>query len=308
MFDILSLLFPLFFLIGAGATAIRTKWISDEGSAALTGFTYWLALPALLIRSIVESQMTGVLEAAGAYLCACLALFAAALLLFFAFMGRSLTRAALFGLNATYGNVIFLATPLVGAMFGPAGIASVLAIIALHSGFLLPLAAVLAELGNPRRGGARVVIINSALGLLRNPVIVAIVLGFVCKATSFPIPEAVLRLLRLLGGAASPLALFCLGASLPIQRVGRAVIAETCLATAMKLAVLPVVVGLVSWRLGIGGLPWKVAVITASMPTGANAFLLTRRATDSTQASATTVLLTTVLSVASLTFVLGTLR
>lgn len=308
MFDILSLLFPLFFVIGAGAVAIRAKWISDEGLAAVTGFTYWLALPALLIRSIIESQMMGVLEAAGAYLCACLLLFVAALLFFFAFMGRSLTRAALFGLNATYGNVIFLATPLIGTLFGSAGIASVLAIIALHSGFLLPLAAVLAELGSPRRGGAAVVMTNVARGLLRNPIIVAIALGFACQASGFPVPEPFLRLLRLLSGAASPLALFCLGASLPIQRVGRAVIAETCLATAMKLAVLPVFVGFLSWQLGIGGVPWKVAVITASMPTGANAFLLARRATDSVQASATTVLLTTVLSVGSLTFLLQTLR
>jgi predicted permease len=51
-----------------------------------------------------------------------------------------------FALNATYGNVIYLGTPLVSAAFGPPGLSLILTIIAVHSGVLLPLAAVLIEI------------------------------------------------------------------------------------------------------------------------------------------------------------------
>jgi malonate transporter and related proteins len=73
----------------------------------------------------------------------------------------------------------------------------------------------------------------------------------------------------------------------------------------MKLAVLPISVGLAAWIVGLPSLQWRVAVLTAAMPTGANAFLLARRATNFAEVSATTVVLTTAISVLTISVLLN---
>jgi malonate transporter len=308
MLQIIGLVIPLFAVIAVGRMAVSYKRLDSAGLAALSGFTYWIALPALLIGSVAEAHAQNLIEVAAIYLACCIAVFAASMLLCYLFIGRSLARTAIFGLNATYGNVIFLGTPLVASFFGPQGVSLILAIIAFHSGVLLPLASVLIELGTHRQGGIRVVASNSAMGLLRNPIIMSILAGFIWRTTGFTLPLPLHHLFGLIGPAAAPSALFCLGASLPSVATEQSIMREAMLATVIKLAVLPFCVGIVSWQMGLTGLPWQVAVITAAMPTGANAFLLARRATDFVEASAATVVTASVASVLTITLILNWLH
>jgi malonate transporter and related proteins len=304
MLHIIGLITPLFAIIAMGRTAISLKFLDPAGLAVLNGFTYWVALPALLFGSIAEVQAPHLMDVAGIYLVCCILVFAisavAGLLL-----GASLDRTAVFGLNATYGNVIFLGTPLVSAVFGPQGVSLIMAIIALHSGVLLPLAAVLIEVGAGRQGGASAVVRNTVAGLLRNPIMWSIFLGLLWRLTGLNVPAPLHQVLMLLGNAAAPLALFCLGGSLPAISGEPAIMREAVLATIVKLTILPVCVGTVSWMMGLSGLPWRVAVVTAAMPTGANAFLLARRATAFAETSASTVVVATAASVITITELLN---
>jgi malonate transporter len=308
MLQIVGLVVPIFAVIVLGRLSVSRKILNPDGLAALNGFAYWLALPALLFGSIAESHSTEVMGIAGVYLACCIFVFACAMLVNYLLLGGPLAKSAVFGLNATYGNVIFLGTPLVAAFFGPPGVAQILAIIAFHSGVLLPLAAVLIELGSERQGGVGAVMHRTVLGLMRNPIIMSILLGFIWRGTGFAVPGPIHNLLAVLGPSAAPLALFCLGASLPLIAVEPAIIREATLATVLKLTVLPVCVGSVAWFMGLSGLPWRVAVVTAAMPTGANAFLLARRATSFAEVSASTVVVTTAVSVISITSLLIWLR
>jgi malonate transporter len=301
MLQIAGLVLPIFAVIAFGRLAISRKLLSPDGLAALNGFAYWVALPALLFGSVAESHAPKVMDGAEIYLFCCLVIFAAAMLVNRLLLGGSLAKSAVFGLNATYGNVIFLGTPVVAAVFGPDGVAQILAIIALHSGILLPLAAILIEVGSGREGGTRAVIRRTAAGLVRNPIIMSILLGFAWRATGFPVPGPIHNLFAVLGPAAAPLALFCLGASLPPVVTDAAIMREATAATALKLTALPLSVGWVGLHMGLTGIPWRVAVVTAAMPTGANAFLLARRTTSFAETSASTVVFTTIVSVISIT-------
>jgi malonate transporter len=306
--SVLALVAPLFAVIGMGWLAMRRSMLDSAGLAALTGFTYWAALPALLFGSIAEVDAPRLMDVAGIYLICCILIFTFSLFAGRLLLGSSLAQTAVFSLNATYGNVIFLGTPLVSAVFGSQGVSLILAIIALHSGVLLPLAAILIELGTGRQGGPWVVVRNTVLGLLRNPIMMSIALGFLWRATGIAMPGPLHELFSLLGRAASPLALFCLGASLPPLTKETQVVREAVLATLLKLTGLPLCVGALSSVVGLSGLPWRVAVVTAAMPTGANAFLLARRATAFAEASAATVVIATAMSVITITGLLAWLR
>ena len=60
------------------------------------------------------------------------------------------------------------------------------------------------------------------IGLLKNPMIVSIVLGLTWSALNLPIPDPMNQFLSILGGAATPGALFAIGASLGLQIGGKA--------------------------------------------------------------------------------------
>jgi predicted permease len=305
---IAGLVVPIFAVIALGRAAIWLRILNPGGLAGLNGFAFWVALPALLFGSVAELATAGWLQIAVLYLAASIALYAVALAIGHLMLGGGLSRTAVFALNSTYGNVIFLGIPVVSAVFGAKGVALILPIIAFHSGVLLPVAAVLVEIGTPRPGGVYGVLKNTAAALLRNPIILAIALGFAWRAAGIPVPGPLRQLLALLGNAAAPLALFCLGASLPPLARNSPVMREAVLATSLKLLVLPLCVGTLARMAGLSGLPWTIAVITAAMPTGANAFLLARKATDFAEASAATVVLSTALSVATITGLITWIR
>jgi predicted permease len=121
------------------------------------------------------------------------------------------------------------------------------------------------------------------------------------------VPEVVRRTLTMLGAATPPVALFCLGGSLAAFRAGQAW-GEVAWATVLKLAVLPPMVWGACVLLGLGPLETGVAVMTAALPTGANAFLLARRYATGADRSGATVLVSTVISVFTLAVVLGWIR
>ena len=305
MTQTLGLITPLFAVIAMGWLAVRLKWLDSPSLAGLVGFAYWVALPSLLFASIAELDPRGALAVAAIYLACCLVVYGLAVTASSLFFRRPLAQSAMFGLNATYGNVIYLATPLVSAAFGQPGLSLILVIIAVHSGVLLPLAAVLIELDSGKQGGATVVIRNSILNVLRNPIMMSILLGFLWRLTGIGVPMPLHNLLTLLGRAASPLALFCLGATLPGISGSILVFREAILTTTLKLLILPIFIGAICWLARLPDLQWRVALLTAAMPTGANAFLLARRASDFAEASATAVVLATGISVLTITVLLN---
>ena len=307
MISLLSVIGPVFALIVMGRLAVRFRWVDAGGLRGLNDFAFYGALPALLFGSVAEAPSLDLLQLGSVYFGGCLIVYALAMAL-----GRWLLRAefadsAMIGLNAAYGNTVMMGIPIIAASYGQAALSSLLGIIALHSVLLLPLATVLIEAGSAGRSGFFRTVRAMTRGLVRNPIIIAIVLALIWHGLGPPVPRMLHGFLSLLGGAGPPIALFCLGASLP-GFVGSRVLAEAVLTSVLKLLVLPAVIyGLAKWA-GLSGQPVTVAVVAAGMPTGANAFLLARRAGRMMEASAGAVVVATAASVLTLFGLLAWMR
>jgi predicted permease len=219
-------------------------------------------------------------------------------------LGLGMANAAMLGLNSSYGNTVMMGIPIIAAAFGREALPPLLAIIALHSAILLPLAGTLVEMGVTGHSHPFDVLRTTIRGALRNPIILSIILGFLWRAPGLPVPPPLHALLQMLGAAGPPLALACLGASLP-GLTRSAIGAEAAIGSVLKLAALPALVFAIGHLMHLSGLPLTVAVVTGGMPTGANAFLLARRAETLLRISASTVLITTVLSLATISGLLA---
>ncbi len=299
---------PVFALIVLGAAAVRLRLLDAAAVKGMTDFVFYLAMPSLLFRAMVTAPPLRLWDVAGSFIGGAVILFAVAVLLSRGLFRTGLATASVFALNSVFGNTVMLGVPIIDSAFGAQGVAYLLAVVAFHSGLLLPLATILieADAGGGRRGPLEV--LRATLpGLLRNPVVVVIVLAFAWRATGLGLAAPVESLLALLGAAGPPLALFCLGATLP-KPEGFKALGDVALASLLKLVAMPALVALFAWYAGVRGVAFAVVVLAAGMPTGANAFMLARRFSTMMEASASTVVVSTVLSLLTLTVLLGWLR
>jgi len=300
---ILDIVAPVFIIIGLGYVAATRGFIDEAGFRGLTGFIFNLAIPALLFVGGTSGQ-TGGGPAAFAYFAAALVLFGVSLGLGMARLRMPMGEAGLFALNCTYGNAVMMGIPLVAATFGQAGLPILIAIIALHSMILLTLATVVAEIGLHRHAPWRRILSATVAGVVRNPIVATVFVALAWRLLDLPVPGVARRTMEMLGAATPAVALFCLGGSLAGFRVGSAW-GEVAWATILKLAALPLMVWGACLLFGLSPIETGVAVMTAALPTGANAFMLARRYAVGTDGSGATVLVSTVLSVLTLAALLA---
>ncbi|MDN4613303.1 AEC family transporter [Leifsonia sp. F6_8S_P_1B] len=144
---------------------------------------------------------------------------------------------------------------------------------------------------------------------VRNPMIIASVLGILVDVTGLPVPEAVFQPFELLGGAAVPLVLMAFGMSLhgsrPLQAGhGRA---EIVTGVVLKTAVMPVIAFLLARAFGLDGHALFAAVALAALPTAQNVFNFAARYDRGVAVARDTVLLTTMFAVPALLLIAAVL-
>ena len=307
MYAIAAIIAPVFALILLGASARASRMLDAGGLRGINDLTFYLAIPALLFRSVIEASEVRLLGPALLYFGACLLVFACGVLLARRFLGAGIGQAGMVGLNACYGNTVMVGVPIVSAAFGDEGVAIMLPIIALHSMLLLPIATVFIEADGREATRPLQAVWATLPSVGRNPVIMSMVLALLWRLLGIPVPVPLHRVLDMLGAGAPALALFGLGASLP-EFAAQGSVRETGLTTVLKLLVQPLLVWAAAAAVGLPPLATAVTVITAGQPTGANAFFLARRTGVSTAASAGSVVVSTVLAVVTLSALLAWLR
>ncbi len=243
----------------------------------------------------------------GAYFAGALAVFAASMAVGRLAFGLSLAEQGLMALSTGFSNSVQLGIPLVLAAFGEAGLVPLTIIISVHSLLLLSLTTVVVEAGRGHAGGALRMAEATAVSIAGNPVILSIVAGLLWRLTGLGIPGPLKHLLDLLAGAATPAALFSLGATLAGFRLAGN-LGESLVVVAIKLLALPIVVWLLATHaFHRSDLDAAVAMTCAALPTGANAFILAQRYDLYVARAASSVLISTALSIVTLGALLAAL-
>jgi len=300
--DLLEIVLPIFAVVLAGWLVGRFEIIKGDRINGLADFTFFIAIPALMFRSVVrnihwETFDPGVLIA---YFGSGLGIYALAMAIGLRVFRIRLEEAAMLGLACTFGNSVQLGIPMVVRSFGEHGLVPLMLIISFHSMILIGLTTVLIEIARGRGGGAKAAAIQSAKGTASNPIIVAMMAGLACAAVDVQLPHMLDDFLALLGAAGIPCALFALGAQLARFRLGGS-LAPTAVILALKLVALPAIVWLMAEPLGLAPETAAVAILAAGLPTGANVFILANRYLVYQAPVVSSVVISTLLSVGTIT-------
>lgn len=304
MIEIFLQTLPFFLIIGLGYGAGRTGFFSEDATAWLTKFVFYFALSAMLFRFSANLSLRDVFDwpFVGAYLLGTGIVYALVTLV--AFLRRlSVEEAAFEAQCAVVGNVGFLGVPMLAMLMGEAAIGPVMLVLAVD---LIVFGSLVVILVTGARDGRMTpgILRSVGLGLIRNPMIVSIVLGLSWSGLRLPIPSVMNDFLSLLGGAATPGALFAIGASLAWKSAERPYVAGWL--SFCKLVLHPGLVAVSALVLfPVAAYPAAVMIAAAALPVAGNVYILAQHFGVAPQRVSSSILLSTAFAVLTVSLVIG---
>jgi predicted permease len=290
---------PIFALVFLGFGARRVGILGPNATTELNRFVVYLALPALLFDIMAHTGWVKLDQPAFAavFALSCFIVFGLTMLL--RLNGhRHLADVSIDGLNAGYGNTGFIGFPLCLIVFGRGslGLTTIAAIITVC--VLFAVAIVLIEIGVQTEARPAQLLLKVGRSLIRNPLLVAPVLGALWAATGLAVPASAETFLRLLGDAASPCALVALGLFLGERRVpsgGDGDLSGSLLLVALKLILQPAIAWVLATQVFRLAPPLThLVVVLAALPTGTGPFMLAEFYGREATVTARSILLSTI--------------
>ena len=295
---------PFFGLIGLGYGAARIRFFSEEASAHLTKFVFYFALSAMLFRFSANLSFDEIFEPrlASAYLWGTGVTYAIGMLIAFA-RGLDTQTAAIEAQCAAIGNTGFLGVPMLALLLGQEAVGPIILILSID---LIVFSSALTLIVTAAREGSMSLRIfqKLAVGLLKNPMIVSIAAGLMVSATGLGLHDVLDSFFSTLGAAATPGALFAIGASLASKSAERLQIAAWL--SVAKLILHPLFVGLgVYLFFPVDAYRASVAVSAAALPVAGNVFILAQHYGIAPQRVSASILISTAASILTVSAIIA---
>ncbi len=305
MTQILEAVLPTFGLIALGYGSTRLGILAQSDVRGLVLFAFNFSIPSLLLTSVASLDLAAGIDwrFLGAFYAASLVVYGLGMAWGGVGLGRGLPGQGIFGMAAAFSNLVLIGVPIVLTTLGPDASLPMLAIIGFHSATFMPLTVVLLLRGGAA-GSLYATLLRSLGEILRNPIILGILIGFLVNVVGVSLPGPVSTGLDFLGAAAIPCALFAVGGSLaayPLLGGGW----SPLLLSSLKLVVHPALVWVVAVPvLGLEGMAVSVAVLMAAMPTAVNVYLFGAAYDTEERIAARTVLFSTAAAAVTIPLVL----
>ncbi|NNG37616.1 AEC family transporter [Nakamurella aerolata] len=296
MLSIVQGLAVLAVVIAVGFLLARFRVLPENTQEILARLVFFVATPALLMQTLSKAPVGEVFSAALGVTAIATAVgglgyFALSRWWFRATAGESTIGAV----ASCYVNAGNLGIPLTSYLFGTATYVAPVMMYQLI--VLAPIAFVMLDLAETGQSPS---LKRVLLQPVRNPIVVASLLGVGLALSGWQLPEVVAQPINLIAGLAVPGALIAYGMSLhgapiPGKQVGRAALGAIMV---MKMLVLPATAYLVArFIFGMHGEPLLAATLCAALPTAQNVFVYAVRYRTAVPLARDAVLATTVAAV-----------
>ena len=285
MLSVLLITFPFFALVLCGYLAARTAVLPQSAIGGLNAFVLFFALPCMLYRFGARTPIGELLDpaAAGVYVAVGLGVVAATVALTRRRLGWN--DAAFGALVAAFPNTGFMGVPLLVALLGAPAAGPAILTMLVDMVLTTSLCIALSRLDGAGTHGVAVALRRALRGMLTNPMPWSIALGAAASALQFQLPGPIDGTVALLAAAASPVALFTIGAVLARSQMNQheRVPARDYVPIALaKLFIHPLLVwaaGAAAIALGAPLTPFAhtALVLAAALPSASNVSLLAER-------------------------------
>lgn len=268
---------PIAIIILFGYALHRYKIVGPEIWSAVEHICFYILFPFLIVQTVATVNLAdlpvidyAIVIFGGVIGMMILLLIARPLMARMGISGPSFT--SLFqGATRWHG---FMALAIVGALYGEAGIAlGALAISLLVPILNIATIAVLSIWGQMDDGPA-ISTRDILLRVAKNPLIWACLIGFLLNYTG--VPQFAFNAIVIIGDGGLGLAMLAVGAGLQIAAV-RQTKWLLLLGVFIRLVGMPLIMILLSWIVGLEGLPRTIAIIAGAVPTASTAYVMARK-------------------------------
>ena len=297
MHAVVTAALPVFALILTGWLAARCRVLGPTATDALNRYVVYLSLPALLFRAMAHADPEQMHWGFVAAFAGGIAVTFAVACLWPRHRAQALTDLSIEGLAASYTNAGYMGIPLCLALLGPASLAPAVITTLLTACVLFGTAIALIEFDQHRDRSLRATLSKVARALVRNPLLIAPMLGLACTLSGMQLPAGLDRYVELLGSSASPCALVTIGLFLAQAQPGGDNVTVGRLVAA-KLLLQPAATAVLAFMVFPMPPLWAwCAVLMSALPIGAGPFMLAQMYGRDARATSRAILLSTVVSV-----------
>lgn len=289
---------PIFFVIAIGYFLRQIKMLDEPFLKVADKFNFRVTLPAMLFLDMASTDLAAAFDFKYVLYC-----FAATLVSIVTVWGIA---RALFKDKSIVGEFVQASYRSSAAVLGIAFIVNICG----NSGMAplmivgaVPLYNIFAVLiltfeGEGTKGGGRLK--KAVTGILTNPILDAIFLGFLCSVLKLSMPPVINAALDSLGRMATPLALICIGGGFEGRKAIK-MIKPTLLASFIKLVAQPAVFLPLAAVLGFTGDKLVAAIIMLGSPTTPSSYIMAKNMGHEGVLTASVIVATTVLSAVTIT-------
>ena len=283
--SVLLVTFPFFALVLCGYLAARSGILPQPAIPGLNAFVLFFALPCMLFRFGSSTPIAQLLDpvVAGVYVLCALVMVGGTVAFTRARMGWN--DAAFGALVAAFPNTGFMGVPLLVALLGAQAAGPAILTMLVDMLLTTSLCIALSRLDGAGTHGMAVALRRALRGMLTNPMPWSIALGALASALQWRLPGPLDKTVAMLADAASPVALFTIGAVLARSQMNqhdRVAVRDYVPVALAKLFIHPVLVWLAGWaaiRMGLPLSPFAHTALTlaAARPSASNVSLLAER-------------------------------
>jgi predicted permease len=304
MLDIFNVILPVFAIIGLGYLAVRFRLFPADGTRGLVAFVNNFATPCLLCQAMLTSDFNSTFNSS-----VIIPFYAGSL---FSLLCGTLIAGRLFkqrpgesvssGFSAMFTNTVLIGIPVISRAYGQQALPTVFSIIAFHAPMLITLGMVVMEL--VRRDGEPLgrTLLVALTRVVQNPLLWGVVIGVLGNRLQVKVPEPATAFLTMMATAVLPVALFGLGGALNEYKLSDSW-TQAGINSVFKLMIHPAIVYVVTiWVLHVPIEYARYAVLLAAMPAGINVYVFATYYDRAVNIAANVVLISTVASIATITF------
>ncbi len=297
LFDVLI---PVFLIVAFGYISVWVRLFDNSLIDALVKFTQNFAIPTLLLKGMSEVDLTRTFDPAlllAFYLGASTGFFLGLFGARFVFR-RDWEDSVAIGFCALFSNSLMLGLAITERAYGPDALQANFAIITLHAPFCYGLGITTMEIVRNTGKSPLTKAQNVMEAMFKNALVLGILVGFLINVSEIGLPLSLQTSIDMVAGMSLTVALFSLGGILYRYRP------EDDMGVIFMIAVISLVVHpALVWAFGksfnLDQASFRSAVLTSAMAPGINAYIFANMYGRARRVAASSVLITTSISLLS---------
>ena len=298
MNTVLSITIPFFAIIFLGTFFRIINLFNNDSAKVITKFALYVSLPPYLFINILKASSNNDIfnwDFIIRFEIITIVLLLSSFLISYYYIKKGNKNAALFSLNSSYPNYGYMGIPLSILAFGE--IASIpISLILLIDTFVL-LSFVSFFSFQIKNHNFFKEILLFFLNFFKNPILLGVLIGFICVIFDFKINLVLFKFLNILSYSATPTALFAIGINL-YNKIENNSLKEVTIITIFKLIIHPLLIFLIFYFFpsDIPTLWIKVAILCTALPVAGNVFAMSIYYDSYIKITSSSILVTSILS------------